>query len=271
MYSLLYQKTNYLAPIDYIISAYIREYDISKANISILLEAGIITKPEYDYFYNLPRMERQINIGLMIKNDPNITEILSQGIIDAKKMFFEANQIEDHHILSIKNDAVFLLNLNPIYTDFGNIKFVCKNTYTSFYKILRKEYYYYIDNISKVENLDIKGISDSVLDKHKEYFLDFLLTIFDVAQNYCIESVLDTLTSFYESYTNKQLDIGYYRRFDSESMYDIMHTRYSSFRSNILSNQDKDYVDISYNLRILTELNKIFSGIYFRTRTLGYK
>ena len=32
----LYEQTNYLADIDYLLSTYIREYDISKANINIL-------------------------------------------------------------------------------------------------------------------------------------------------------------------------------------------------------------------------------------------
>ena len=62
-------------------------------------------------------------------------------------------------ILSIKNDAVFIINKKLINIEFGLIKFVEKNIYTSFYKINGIEYYYYYSNFTKEEYLDIKGIS----------------------------------------------------------------------------------------------------------------
>ena len=47
----LYQQTNYMADVDYLISTYIREYDISKANINILYKYGVINKQQYDTYY----------------------------------------------------------------------------------------------------------------------------------------------------------------------------------------------------------------------------
>ena len=43
MNSTIFEKDRYIAPFDYLISKDIREYDISKGNISVLLDNGLIT------------------------------------------------------------------------------------------------------------------------------------------------------------------------------------------------------------------------------------
>ena len=55
---MLYEKTLYSAPYRYLINRNIQEYDISKANISILLDMGCIKKEDYDHLYNLPKHQR---------------------------------------------------------------------------------------------------------------------------------------------------------------------------------------------------------------------
>ena len=75
MYSKLYNKVNYTAPIDYLISTNIREYDISKANINTLLFFNKISKEQYDYFYNLEKEKRNIIIGNLVRDNEEIKEI----------------------------------------------------------------------------------------------------------------------------------------------------------------------------------------------------
>lgn len=269
MSSTLYDYHNYTVPINYI-AGYIREYDIKKANISILYKKNIISKEDYIRLYNADRMTRQIEIGLLQQRDPLVTDVLKKGILEAKKNFFETNNIEDDKILSIKNDAVFLLNYIPAITSFDNgiVKFNLKNTYTSFYKLLNKEYYYYFDPVRKYEQLDIKGINDECLKLHENYFLEFLQTIFHSAQTEPVEETIDLLKIFYKKYINRELDIGYYRRFDGESGYQFLPmSNYSSFRAKDLPQDYVKYLDISYNLQILTELVKIYSGNHFQTIT----
>ncbi len=103
---MLYKEKNYTIELPYLFNQYIREYDISKANISILAEKGAITKKIYDQLYNSDRMFRQIYIGKMIKFNDQIQEVLNEGIIEYKQKFFEINRINDNDIVSIKNDAV---------------------------------------------------------------------------------------------------------------------------------------------------------------------
>ena len=54
----LYEKNSYVAPYEYLINATIREYDMEKANISILADEGLISKSQYDYYAALPKRQR---------------------------------------------------------------------------------------------------------------------------------------------------------------------------------------------------------------------
>ena len=109
----LYTRVNYSSDISYLNNVFIYELDISKANISILYSLEAIDKETYEYLYNAERMVRQVYIGKLMKNNKKIIKILKTGIIAAKKMLFESNNIQDYDVLSIKNDAVFLINRIP--------------------------------------------------------------------------------------------------------------------------------------------------------------
>lgn len=263
----LYKNINYNAPIDYLISSYIREYDISKANINILYNAGVLSEAEYNQYYNMDSNERYIKIGLLQKKDKNVTRLLQEGILEAKKNLFEANSIEKYDVLCIKNDAVFIINKDLLYTDFGNIQFKCKNLYTSFYRLKKIEYYYYLDIVNKIEKLDIKGMGDEVRSLHENYFIDFLLSLFESAQIDLIENTISLLKNFYLDYINLRLDINYYRQLNSASNYLIRNlSRYTDFTANFLPQTAVTQIDISHNLDILIQLEKIYSNTYFNKK-----
>lgn len=266
---LLYNKTNYKAPVNHVINEYIREYDISKANISILRDRNILSENDYQYFLRCGRAERQIKIGMMIKNDPTIYDVIKSGIIEAKRKLFTENNILDSEVLQIRNDAVFLLNREPTRIDFGLVKFSLRNVYTSFYKITNLEFFYFLDQVSGIENLSVTGINNdqyinSVYPQHKDYFIDFLLTIFETAQNSGISDVIDILTAFYDSYINRDLDIGFYREFNSRSYFKIANFNTALNDSYLVPNLSQDqlkYVDIETNRKILQDLFMIFTNI----------
>ena len=106
----LWKLVNYNADIDYLIGSFIREYDIAKANINILLWKGLISIDQYNFLYNAYRMTRQITIGKMRASNPELGTALDAGVLEVKKLFFEANDIQDHEVLAIKNDAIYLIN-----------------------------------------------------------------------------------------------------------------------------------------------------------------
>lgn len=269
MSSNLFNQIHYESPRDHIISEFIREYDISKANISVLREAGVLTEEQYQYYYSCDKLTRVIDIGVMMKNDKSISSTIKNGIMNAKRRFFEENSIENDDILEIRNDAVFILNKRPVNTTFGMVNFSLKNEYTSFYKIPKLKFFYFQDQRLGVERISVTGINDDILvnkvfSQHKEYFLDFLLAIFDTAQNCSINDVIDMITSFYNKYLNRELDPGYYREFNSDSMFkfvDMGITKIDSYKVEQISPSQLKYIDIENNRFILQELFKIFSKI----------
>lgn len=264
----LWKESHYTLDTDYIVSTYIREYDISKANISILRTKNVISEEQYQYLYNAPRMERQITIGMLLK-DPKKSDILKQGLAEARYNFLSANNIPDTNILSIKNDAIFVISTVPTITKFGLVEFRFKNIYTSYYRLPGKiECYYLYDIVSNNEVLDIKGISDSNLLKHS-LFLDFLKTVFFSAQCENIQNTIDIIINAYNNYIQLNFPIEMYRRFSSDSMYQLKQIfKYdnSLYMVDGLTNDNINQIDISYNLNIIRSLYQIFSGEYFLHR-----
>lgn len=266
MNSELYKKINYSSDISYIISRYIREYDISKANINILYSLNLINQDEYNYLYSANRMERQIRIGLLQQQYPEISKALKQGIIDAKEKFFTCNNIQDNEVLCIKNDAVYLIDKIAQDNTFGLVEFKNKNTYTSYYKIPYNniELYYYLDVVNNVEKLDIKGINKESALLHENYFIEFLKVLFCSSETEPIEDTISLLVTFYNNYLNLNLDINYYREFNSQSLIRLKKmSQLYTFKANFLNDKDKKYIDISYNLNILRYLHQIYSGLLF--------
>ena len=264
----LYEQTNYIADIDYLLSTYIREYDISKANINILFRYGVISKEQYDQYYIMDREARQISIGLLLRDKPEVNDVLRKGIIEAKKHFFEANNIQEQDVLTIKNDAVFIINKIPTITKFDNIEFSMKNIYTSYYKLNNIELYYFFDIVSGLEKLDVKGINDEKLKLHKKYFMEFLEVCFNSAQTYPLEDTIDIVTNFYVKYINLELEPEYYREFNALSMFRLKNVSdyYNSMGIPSITKDQINNIDIIHNLNIIRNLHQIYSGLYFSRR-----
>lgn len=266
MYSKLYENFNYTIDLNFIVSSYIREYDISKANINILLYYGAISQNKYNEYYNMDKKKREIQIGILQK-DSKIAETLKNGFKEFRKRFFAANDIQDNEIISIKNDAIFVLNKVPIYTKFDNIQFLHKNTYTSFYKLPTNiECYYFYDKFHDIEKLDIKGININNLKLHENHFLEFLKVIFCSIE---CESILDTieiLKIFHNNYLNLKLEKEYYRDFNAKSRY-LLQSNFKIYKylfelEEISKEQLKD-INIIYNLNVIRHLYRILTNIYF--------
>lgn len=263
----LWEKKNYLLDIDYLIATTISEYDIRKANISVLYSEGVINKDYYDYLYSADRMTRQVEVGYMIKDNKEVGDILANGIAKYRKLFFEANDISDNDILSIKNDAIFVMRKKPLVTTFGNVEFVNKNTYSSFIKILRnKEIYINSDMINQSMTIDIKGISDENLEKHRDYMMRVIGDIAYFIEVGDIKSGLEYISSFYTQYINRQLPIGFYRSFDDLSNFMVLTGSSCYQLDNCFDNRMAAIVDISCNVNVIRDLYGILISIYFNKK-----
>lgn len=249
----LWKETNYKPQLPYIINQFITEYDISKANINILLYKEIITKELYDELYNAEKKYREIIVGLMERNNPAISDIKAKGIMEFRKIFCESNELEDQDILTIKNDAIYVIGKFPSYTNFHNIVFVKKHTYTLFMLLDKLEVYYLYDPISGCEVIDVKGINDNTLLLHREYMITFLCDVFYKLQNGAPQDAANTCSDFLEKYLRLELDVGFYREFNSRSQYRFDSVTSSFYFDSITREQLKE-INTDVNLYIIRNL-----------------
>ena len=134
--SSIVSKLSYFTPSRYI-SGRIVEYDIKSANITMLKVANVISEETYQYLQSLPKMSREIEIGLLIKSNPAIFKAISSGIEKYKLKFAEANNIDENRIVRVANDAIYLNTpVDLKYTIFDNIvEFKKKSIYDVAIKI----------------------------------------------------------------------------------------------------------------------------------------
>ena len=261
----LYEKHYYTADISYLTNVFIYEYDISKCNINVLFTKGAIDKKTYDYLYRSPRMVRQVYVGNLIKN-PELSKILSDGITEYKQKFFEVNSIRDGDVLAIKNDAIFLIIKKVQYTKFGLIEFVKKNVYTAYYKLNGLEIYYYYSNVTKEEYVDIKGINDKKVELHKGFFLQVLQDLFYSIQVNGPVISMQMLKEVYTEYVTLQMPVECYRTFNADSIYHFnvfSKSTMAGYQINGITDAYKPMLDISTNLKVLMELQRIIVTMYF--------
>lgn len=257
--SLLYENMNYLSTYPFIINNYIREYDLSAANINALYTNGYFDKSAYDLFKSYDKKKREVEIGLLIKRDSRVYEIISSGIINAKKLLFESNNIQDNEVLTIKNDAVFIISKELVNTVFGNYEFKCKNLYNTYLRILDLEIYYRDSLNSDDIFFDIKGISDDKLYLHTA-MVSLISEVCYRVQRYDKSDNIRFIMNIYENFLHRRLPIEYYRNLDSFSKYTIINN-IGIYSLDNISNDMINIISIDRNLSILRELIWIISSM----------
>lgn len=263
----MYEKDLFLTDDSIIINRIIREYDMSKANINILLYKGLITKDQFDKFYNMPKINREISIGTLQRDNPKVNQGLKNGFVEARKMLFESNNLNESNVVAVKKDAVFTLDKYLEHNQFKNLVFLNKNTYSSFLKVNKLELYYSKFN----DSIDIKGMGELSIIKHKSFMVDFLCYLFNILETTSLSNVIIILKEFLQSYRNGELELGYYREFNNRSEF---CTRYKIGGQNMyiqdIGIQDSEvsssYVltklDISYNYLFLSDILRILLTRY---------
>lgn len=261
----LWRSVNYKTPIRYLINTYIREYDLSKANINSLFYMGRITQEEHDAYLVMDKQEREKRIGLWIRNDRSVYKDIQSGIIEAKRRLVHLNGIEDIDVVSVKNDAMFIVGKELTQTDFPPFHFAVKNVYTIFLQLADLEVYYG-DSVDPVTgsvntNIDIKGISDENLLLHQGGMLDLICDACYRLQREDTRDTMKWISEMYQAYVERRLPKEYYRSFDSSSGY-VIKTLVQTVALGEIDASMIQYVDINRNLSILRDLVAIISDVY---------
>ncbi len=252
----LYKRSLYTKPVKYLIHE-IFEYDISKANISILLQYGYITLEDYNRYLKMDKRERQISIGYLQK-DRRILQGLNDGFAESRRLLMESNNLLDEDILSIKKDAVFTLKRLQ-NTAFGNVVFNLKNYYSVYIFCKGLEIYFGYNDMNDSFNIDIKGISDDKLNLHEKYLSSISTALYYVASN-SIQSAIEYWIGFMNEYNS--LPIEYYREFNSRSSFKILNSNYYINDNPLECN--RDIIDKSYNTEFNYEFMSILSSMYLK-------
>ena len=254
----LASKSRYTAPYEFIINKNIQEWDIEKANISVLTDINILSEKDYSKYRSMEKQKREVALGCLIRDNPDIYKSLATGIAE----------VEAEDVLYIDNDSITIIkpltynNNKPV--QIGNkTRFLMKNSYTSFYRILFVDLLYYNNNIE--EKFRLKNINEEYLvSKHTGAFLDLVLTIAYTAQN-SVYDAIHLIGDMYNKYTNLELDLSYYREFNSVNKYRINASNYSIYYADNPTISDIQYIDISYNASILRLLYKMMLKEYYMT------
>lgn len=251
--SSLAKQLNYLIDTRYV-AGNIIEYDIRQANINMLYKYGAINENRYNYLKNLPKINREIIIGNMEKNDKEVYKTIQNGIKAAKCSLFDANNIKEYEVVRIANDAVFVNRVGGLKTTkFDMIEFVPKSVSNCF---LNLKGILFFMNIGKQINVDIKGLGDDY--SVHEPLISIIVNIISTLQYDGIKPAMINLENFIDDYLNRRLDVSYYRELTSGGLYRVIGGEF--FVSNLP--QLTDEIDIGYNLYLLRELSSVLYEIY---------
>lgn len=213
----LWKRDTYLQDIDYIINSNIYEYDMKNAGYNLAIYYGLLDNKMIDYLEGLTKQDRTIQIGMLMRDNKGFRRNLSEAFSDMRRKFFINNNIQRDQILSIKKDAIFLINTTCDKTKFRNVEFVMKNRYTSFHKFDRIEFFYR----NRSREVAVKGIRDEKLEYHKDGMLSFLTDIFHLLETSDNSRVVSKIKKFASMYKKMELPIDFYRELNSGSMFTL--------------------------------------------------
>ena len=260
--STFWRYSNYNAPVNYLFDKQIVEMDISKANINILMDRKAISYDDYADLMNADRMIRQYTIGCLIRDKPEIQEILNQGLMDAREALFNILNLENSNVLHIAKDAVFVVvslsqNIPEEIPITGFIRFTKRSSHTSYLRLNRLVHFYYsYDVINSIDHWKIRGMNQTAQEQHASGFTQILAGILRSKQVAGTKAAYDQCKFYYEQLASgKPMMVPYARRFDSQSLFDLkIDSGFAPFQAEYLSETMEPFVDPSYNLSLLKDI-----------------
>ena len=248
----LFERTTYLnKDIDYLFNMDIREYDLKDAGFSIIKQYRLLPKDKIDYLSKMDKTNRKIEIGMLRKYSKTFSDDLSKGFIEARKTFFSANDLTDDDILSVKNDAIFVIK-KQCQGQFGELDFRVKNEYLGYLYLNKIEFYY----SALTDRVDVKGIDDELVELHRNHMIDFFKDVFSMKIYSERKVFIKFLTDFIKAYRRLDLELEYYRELSQDSLYSI----YIDGEKSLIRDIDSDEgLDITYNyFKYLVPIANIF-------------
>lgn len=208
------QKSTWLNPnIEYLFNAEITEYDIQDAGFNLIKQYKLLPESKIKELELMAKgSDRHIAVGIIQRDDKVFAKALSDKFAEIRTIFVSANNLTDNDILSVKKDAIY--TIGPCdRLKFGMINFVPKNRYTSYLRfpdIQNLEIYYSSDT------MDVKGIGDSAINRHRLYMMEFIRTVISLVESKS-PRVKRYIINFVKDYKDGDLDETFYLEFNNVS------------------------------------------------------
>ena len=235
----------------FIPSANIIEYDIRAAGMSIFIEKGFIDQKYAEHLKTLPKTIRNVRIGLMQQKNKKLNKVKSDGLKEYRNRFIDANKLDEVNVVSIKHDAIYVVNSKVTETHFdANIDFIKKNKYDMFLRLSPLIEFYYS---SKTHTMDCKGLKLPSNDI-RLVFIKKLLRMYNTSPNKARELLYSTA----KDYINLKLEDEFYKEFNIDNCYRLKNG--TTFRriDMCISPIDMDELDIVHNyMELIVPLIKI--------------
>ena len=226
--------------IDYLKNVTITEYDLASGGLSVIKENNLLGPK---YIAELDAMEKEkknIIIGKLQAKIPDLAKNMVIGFGKARQAFVDLNNIPDENILSIKKDAIFLVNCYNINGQVSkNLLFRAKNTYSSYIRLNNKEMYF--SAITK--ELDVKGLSDEAYSLQEKFILKDIARFLSMSEKISEEQLYLNLKKYRSDYLNRNLPIETYRQLDT-GIFVV-----DNFEMNTVDQSYIDQIDISFNYK----------------------
>lgn len=237
------QKSNWTRnDIDYLKNVTITEYDLRSGGFSVIKEYKLLDQKYIDEISKLEKEQQKITIGKLQIKIPDLSKKMVEGFGKARKEFVTKNNVSEDNILSIKKDALFLINCFNITGKLSdNLEFREKNSYSSYIRLNNKEFYY----SSSANDLDVKGLGDKERELQQLFLLKNIKIFLKQAEKISKYELYKSLKDFRSKYLNRKLPVETYRNLDSGTF--IMLD--SNFEMDNVNEQMVNNIDISYNYK----------------------
>lgn len=207
--------TTWMNPnIEYLFNVEIIEYDMKEAGFNLIKEYNLLNAEEINKLNKLEKDPRKIAIGLLQRNKILSSSALSEKFAEMRGKFLSSNSLTDNEIITVKKDAIFTIGKCK-KRKFGEVEFVEKNHYSSYIRFTNNsniEIFYSGDD----SELEIKGIGDVGINRHRLYLLPFISKTIKYIESKN-PSVKRQLKTFIDDYKAMKLDEGFYIEFNNMS------------------------------------------------------
>lgn len=203
------KKSNWKNPdILYLKNCKITEWDIKSAGLSVLKFRKLLPDDELKNLEALPKNKRTYKEGMLQKKNPKIAEEIVETLEKVRQYFAAVNNIYINDVLSIKKDAIFLINKTPQITKIKEFfEFRQKGVFTSYIRIDNKEFLY---NTYSGE-YSVKGFSEDILKFQEKFFIGDILNFLKLSEKVRPENLYKIMSSYREKYLNRKLPKETYR------------------------------------------------------------